>query len=110
MQLPPEQVSFVVHLSPSLQRDPLGSASEQLLDASLHDSVQSLSLSPTREAQGSPSWLVQAPALHSSSPLQKRPSSQSEPFGSASVQLSAASLQDSAQLLSSSGPGHGLPV
>jgi hypothetical protein len=43
-------------------------------------------------------------------PVQNNPSSHEEPFVSAAVQSSAASLHDSEQLPSPTGPSHGSPV
>src|SRR4030095_11774068 len=60
--------------------------------------------------QGSPVCIAQAPALHVSVPLQNSPSLQTDPFGSGAVQVSVASLQDSLQLPSPSGPGQGSPL
>jgi hypothetical protein len=48
--------------------------------------------------------------LQVSPTVQNRPSLHATPFGSGAVQVSAASLQLSAQLPSPSGPGHGLPA
>jgi hypothetical protein len=52
---------------------------------------------------------AQTPAVHMSSVVSAFPSLQSEPLASARVQLFSASLHDSAQFASPSGPGHGLP-
>src|SRR5690349_9849623 len=54
--------------------------------------------------------MLQSPPLQESAPSQRRPSSQLEASGSAAVQLSAFSLQLSAQSRSPSGPGQGLPA
>jgi hypothetical protein len=105
---PPLQVSAPSQKRPSLQADPLGSGAVQLLAASLQDSLQLPS--PSGPGHGSPVCAEQLPPLQVSLPLQKRPSVQAEPLGSGAVQLSAASLQDSLQLPSPSGPGHGSPV
>jgi hypothetical protein len=51
----------------------------------------------------------QTPAMQKSFTVQSMPSLQPLPLGSFDVQPSATSLQDSLQLLSPSGPGHGLP-
>ena len=48
--------------------------------------------------------------LQVSAPVQNHPSVQALPSGSAPLQSSAASSQDSAQLPSPSAPGHGLPL
>ena len=105
---PPLQVSAPSQKRPSLQAEPLGSGAVQLLAASLQDSLQLPS--PLGPGHGSPVCAEQLPPLQVSLPLQKRPSVQAEPLGSGAVQLSAASLQDSLQLPSPSGPGHGSPV
>jgi len=102
---PPEQVSAPLQNVPSLQADPLGSLAVQLSAASLHDSLQSPS--PSAPGHGFVPCTEQAPPEQVSLPLQKRPSVQAEPLGSLAVQLSAASLHDSLQLPSPSGPGHG---
>jgi len=52
---------------------------------------------------------TQTPDEHWSSIVNELPSLQLKPLGSARVQLSRDSLHDSAQLLSPSAPGHGLP-
>ena len=51
-----------------------------------------------------------APLVQTSLSVQASPSSHALLFGSAALQLPSASLQDSPQLLSPSGPGHGLPA
>src|SRR5688572_12275747 len=107
-QVPPPQVSVPLQKSPSAQTEPLGSGARQLSEASLHDSAQLPS--PSAPGQGSPVWVEQVPPPQVSVPLQKSPSAQTEPLGSGARQLSEASLQDSEQLPSPSGPGHGLPV
>ena len=108
LQAPPPQESVPVQNRPSVQAEPFGSGAVQLSAPSLHDSAQLPS--PSGPGQGFPVCTPQAPALQASVPVQKRPSVQADPFGSAAVQLSAPSLHDSAQLPSPSGPGHGSPV
>jgi hypothetical protein len=108
VQLPPLQVSTPLQNRPSLQATPFGSASVQASADSSQDSEQLPS--PSAPGHGLPPWVVQLPPLQASAPLQNRPSAQAAPFGSASVQLSAASLHDSAQFASPSGPEHGLPL
>lgn len=105
LHVPALHVSAPLQNKPSLQAEPLGSAAVQLSEASLQDSAQFPS--PSGPGHGFPVCTLQAPALHVSAPLQYRPSLQADPVGSAAVQLSDASLQDSAQFPSPSGPGHG---
>src|SRR5262245_59720420 len=97
-----------VQKSPSSQGEPFGSGAVQLSVVSLHDSLQLPS--PSGPGHGFPGCTLQVPPLQVSAPLQKMPSLQGEPFGSAAVQVSVASLHDSLQLLSPSGPGQGSPV
>ena len=102
-----------VHVSPPLQKVksshevPFGSDAVQLSAASLHDSAQLPS--PSGPGHGLPPC-THAPPLQTSAPLQNKPSLHAEPFGSGAAQFWPASLHDSAQLPSPSGPGHGLPV
>jgi hypothetical protein len=70
--------------------------------SSLHDSEQFAS--PSGPEHGSPVLTEQVPPEHVSVPLQNRPSSHAEPSVSAAVQSSVASLHDSEQSPSPSGP------
>src|SRR5690349_15110056 len=70
--------------------------------------VSKVHTSPSSHSVSTPP--VQTPAVHFSPLVQASPSSQALLFGSSVVQLSAPSLQDSAQLPSPSGPGHGSPA
>jgi hypothetical protein len=109
-QAPPAQVSVPLQNKPSTQVEPFGSFKVQLSVASLHDSEQSASASPTFAAHGSPLCVEHAPPVHVSVPLQNSPSLHAKPFGSAARQLSADSLHDSEQSPSPSTPGHGSPA
>ena len=109
VQAPDEQVSAPLQNNPSLQTVPFGSPAVQLSDASLHEPAQLESVVFSGR-HGSPTCDEHVPPEHVSAPLQNRPSVHADPFGSAAVQLSAASLHDSEQLPSPSGPVHGLPV
>jgi hypothetical protein len=93
---------------PAAHALPIGSGAVHELAVSSHDSAQFAS--PSGPGHGSPACTLQVPALHESAPVQNRPSSQAAPSGSGAVQLSAASLHDSAQLPSPSGPGQGSPA
>jgi hypothetical protein len=85
----------------------VGSAAVQSSADSLHDSEQFASPSgPARIA----AMRRAAAAAAEVGAVAEDASSHAEPFASAAVQLSAASLHDSEQLPSPSGPGHGSPV
>lgn len=107
-QTPLLQVSVAVQNSPSLHGEPLESGAVHVSLASLQLSAQFAS--PSAPGHGLPTCPLQTPPLQVSAPLQNRPSSQGVPLESALVQESEASLQDSAQLLSPSGPGQGAPT
>jgi hypothetical protein len=106
---PEAHVSAPLQNNPSLQAVPLGSVALQLSDVSLHDAAQFESVVVSGR-HGSPTCPVQAPLEQVSAPLQNKPSLHADPFVSAAVQLSEASLHDSEQFESPSGPGHGLPA
>jgi hypothetical protein len=130
LQMPPEQISFWVHATASSQGavllgwvhvpDPLQMSFVQTLPSSVQTvplrlkQLSAVSLQPLLHTnppvQGSPVWVEQVPPVQVSVPLQNMESVQADPFVSAKVQLSAVSLQDSAQLPSPSGPGQGSPV
>src|SRR5688572_3293511 len=58
VHVPVWQLSTPVQKSPSVrQAEPLGSGSVQRPVTGSHDSLQSVSASPTKVAQGSPTWL-----------------------------------------------------
>jgi len=86
----------------------LASAALQASPASLHEVAQLLSV--VLAGQGSPAWLEHDPPLQVSAPLQKAPSLQPVPLGSAALQASPASLHDVEQLLSVVLTGQGSPV
>src|SRR5688572_4443136 len=92
---------------PSSQGAPSGSLNEQLSLGSSQRSEQSGS--PSGPGQGSPTP-PQTPPVQVSTSVQNKPSSQTEPFGSAVVQLFAPSLHDSVQSPSPSAFGHGSSV
>src|SRR5262249_21709404 len=66
--------------------------------------------SPSAPAHGLPACWLHAPPEQLSAPLQKRPSLHGDVLPSAALQSPAASLHDSWQLPSPSGPGHGFPA
>jgi hypothetical protein len=101
-------VSAPLQNTPSSQAEPAGSAAVQVLAFSSQDSAQSWSWSAP--GQGLPACALHEPEAQESEPLQNTPSSQGEPWGSAPLQESAASLQLSLQFASPSTPGHGLPA
>jgi hypothetical protein len=72
-------------------------------------SLQAFAHSPP-SAHGLPVCREQNPPLHASLPLQNAPSLHVAPSGSAAVQESVASLHDSLQSASASGPAQGLPA
>src|SRR5690606_6635352 len=79
--------------------------------SSVHASVQSQSASNIPALHGFCEGLpVQTPLLHASEPVHTRPSVHADPSGSAAVHEPAASSQDSEQLPSPLGPGHGSPA
>src|SRR3989442_12069162 len=80
-QTPAVHTSVVVQVSPSLHAEPSRSGAVQLSIASLHDSAQLAS--PSGPGHGLPACTVQAPALHWSAPLQKRPSLHAVPLATA---------------------------
>jgi len=106
--VPPLHVSAPLQKVPSLQPVPLASAALQASPASLHEVAQLLSV--VLAGQGSPAWLEHDPPLQVSAPLQKAPSLQPVPLGSAALQASPASLHDVEQLLSVVLTGQGSPV
>src|SRR6185503_1684345 len=105
--VPVEHVSVPLQNRPSVHADPFGSVALQLSADSSHDSAQFPS--PSGPGHGSPACVEHVPVEHVSVPLQNRLSVQAEPSVSAARQLSDASLHDSEQLPSPSGPGHGSP-
>jgi hypothetical protein len=109
VQAPALQVSLPLQKAPSLQPVPLGSAPLQASAASLHDAAQFPS-DVFSGRHGSPVWLEQVPPLQESAPLQKVPSLQPVPLGSAALQASPASLHEVAQLLSAVLTGQGSPA
>src|SRR5205085_3726097 len=72
---------------------------------SVSSQVSYVQMSPSSHAVRVPEW--QVPAVQTSPLVHELPSLQALPFGSMLVQLSAVSLQLSAQFESPSGPGHG---
>jgi hypothetical protein len=108
LQAPAAQVSVPLQNRPSLHAEPFGSAAVHESAASSHDSEQLPS--PSAPGHGVPECTLQVPPEQESEPLQKIPSSHGAESASAAVHACAFSSQDSEQLSSPSGPGHGLPV